>query len=302
MDGRVGVQDGHVLCPICAAFSSQLAPGPGGRPLASCPNCGSLERHRFLYLLLQSFRRQALLGDAVCDVAPSSQLSPLIQSLRPNAYISIDYDPAADGRLVKAAASLTQLPLKDASVGLLVCLDVLEHIPDDHEAMSEIRRVLVPGGIALLQVPWRDGPTDEDPNASEADRLRRFGQRDHVRYYGEDFIERLRVASLAVSVVTPGALLGLETCGALGLLPSEQIWVCSPPNESDDSLGAHSSYLAAPLADLITRATFLWKPPSSSSTGPRYLAANQIRRRAWIPKPLRRPLRRAYKSLLAIRS
>ena len=112
-----------------------------------------------------------------------------------SSYVGMDFDPGADSRIVNVQASLTQLPLPDASVGLMICFHVLEHIPDDAAAMAEIGRVLAPGGIAVVQVPRREGvPTDEDPDAPPEERLRRFGQRDHVRFYGDDFEDRLRAA------------------------------------------------------------------------------------------------------------
>jgi SAM-dependent methyltransferase len=45
------------------------------------------------------------------------------------------------------------LPLTDASVDLLLATDVIEHVDDDQKALSEIRRVLRPGGTALITVP-----------------------------------------------------------------------------------------------------------------------------------------------------
>lgn len=50
-------------------------------------------------------------------------------------------------------ADARNLPLPDASFDLLVAFDVLEHIDDDHKAAAEIRRILRPGGTALIAVP-----------------------------------------------------------------------------------------------------------------------------------------------------
>jgi SAM-dependent methyltransferase len=50
-------------------------------------------------------------------------------------------------------ASACSLPFADSTVGLVVAYDVLEHIPDDHQAASEIFRVLRPGGHLLVSVP-----------------------------------------------------------------------------------------------------------------------------------------------------
>ena len=82
----------------------------------------------------------------------------------------------------------------------MICYHVLEHVPDDASAMAEIARVLRPGGVAIVQVPHRPGvPTDEDPSAGREERIRRFGQADHVRYYGDDFEPRLEKAGLEVN-------------------------------------------------------------------------------------------------------
>jgi len=56
-----------------------------------------------------------------------------------------------DWLLVQGSA--TDLPLADASVDVVTALDVLEHLDDDTRAVSEIRRVLVPGGVCLATVP-----------------------------------------------------------------------------------------------------------------------------------------------------
>lgn len=45
------------------------------------------------------------------------------------------------------------LPYADASFDLVLACDVLEHLVDDRRAVSEIRRVLRPGGTLLCTVP-----------------------------------------------------------------------------------------------------------------------------------------------------
>jgi SAM-dependent methyltransferase len=48
---------------------------------------------------------------------------------------------------------LRALPLSDQSVDLVMATDVVEHVDDDQGAVSEIYRVLRPGGIVLFTVP-----------------------------------------------------------------------------------------------------------------------------------------------------
>ncbi len=48
---------------------------------------------------------------------------------------------------------LEELPYADGSFDLITCLDVIEHTPDDHPALIELRRVCRPGGWLLVTVP-----------------------------------------------------------------------------------------------------------------------------------------------------
>lgn len=56
------------------------------------------------------------------------------------------------------------LPFKDNSLEIVVAQEVLEHVEDPFYAISEILRVLKPGGIFYCQVPfvigYHPGPTD----------------------------------------------------------------------------------------------------------------------------------------------
>jgi len=188
------------ICTACGATSSEFGPGPNGRPNASCKRCKSLERHRFLTLLVELVAPRALAGGALLDIAPSPTTTPRLREIGGDRYVSLDFDPAADRRVVDLRASITQLPLPDDAVDLMICYHVLEHVPDDAAAMAEIARVLRPGGVAIVQVPHRPGvPTDEDPSAGREERIARFGQADHVRYYGEDFEPRLEKAGLEIN-------------------------------------------------------------------------------------------------------
>lgn len=164
----------------------------------------------------------------ILEVAPSSQTTPVLQRLEPSRLIGIDFDPAADGRRVDLQASLTQLPLPAGTVDLLLCFHVLEHVPDDVAAMREVARVLTPNGVGVIQVPWRrSARTDEDPSASTEERVRRFGQHDHVRYYGSDFEERLSAADLAVTRTESTALLGVALTEWLRIPHQDPIWIVS---------------------------------------------------------------------------
>jgi SAM-dependent methyltransferase len=50
-------------------------------------------------------------------------------------------------------ASGTELPFRPETFDAVVASDVLEHIEKDRSAVSEIARVLTPGGVAIVSVP-----------------------------------------------------------------------------------------------------------------------------------------------------
>ncbi len=52
-----------------------------------------------------------------------------------------------------SSADICRLPFKDASFDLVICSEVLEHIPEDRVAMAEIIRVLKPGKPLVVSVP-----------------------------------------------------------------------------------------------------------------------------------------------------
>ena len=92
----------------------------------------------------------------------------------------------------------------DGRFDVLNACDVLEHILDEAAALREIRRVLRPGGAAILTVPQVDADvaTYEDLSiVSREARSAAYGQEDHVRLYGNDFPDRLQAAGFNVTTI-----------------------------------------------------------------------------------------------------
>lgn len=214
-------------CPCCRTDAPAFLPFGIGieRPNARCPRCGSLERHRLLWLFLQ--RRPALQRPALrlLHVAPEPVLRRLFAAIPGVHYIPADLD-ARDG----VRLDITRLPLPDASLDAVVCNHVLEHVPDDRQAMREFRRVLRPGGWAILQSPVdaRRAQTYENPDVlTPEDRLHHFGQADHVRVYGDDYPVRLREAGFSVEVVDEVRALPSGAAAMLGLR-REPVYMCQP--------------------------------------------------------------------------
>lgn len=227
---------GPAFCPCCRTWLPAMRPVPKFE--RACTACKSLERHRFLTPLLQAMGAdgvgiagvRALDGSStVVDIAPSPILTEVLGDL-PGRTVRFDFDPAADGRIVDVRASLTHLPLPDDSADVLLCSHVLEHIPDDAAAMNEITRVLKPEGIGFVLVPIVRGKlTDEDPTVGPEEAKVRFGQADHVRMYGDDFVDRLAKAGLQYVDLTVAEFVDApDVMRALRLGGGERMWLVRP--------------------------------------------------------------------------
>lgn len=219
-------------CNICGwTGRTFLTTGHGRmrRRDALCPGCRSLERHRLGYVLLRD-RLQA--GQRTLHVAPETSVTRWLRPLSAH-YLSID----VAGAKAMEAMDLTALSLLDASVSLLFCSHVLEHITDDRTAIAEMRRVLAPGGQLVVQVPIRGDVTDEDPNVTDpGERKRRFDQRDHVRVYGLDIVGRLEDVGFIVDVLDDSALPAeMAERQKLVWTPTRQVFLCRVPGPKHDS-------------------------------------------------------------------
>jgi SAM-dependent methyltransferase len=166
---------------------------------AMCPSCGSLERHRQLRLWL-SRNAERVAGKRVLHFAPEAALAAVLRGLASD-YKGADIEP---GR-ADLTLNIEDLDLMGESFDLVMCSHVLEHV-DDRKAISEIYRVLTPGGLAIFMFPiiegWPRTLDEEDlprPIGSTADRVLYFGQRDHVRYYGRDVRTRIAAAGFNLS-------------------------------------------------------------------------------------------------------
>lgn len=192
-----------VACPVCdrrfRRFSGDRWDGSRwvGEPVR-CPSCGSLPRQRLLWLYLA--RSPELMRGSVLHVAPEPAVAERLRAAA-SSYTSVDADPAK----AMVAADLAAMPFDDEAFDLIVCSHVLEHVPDDDDALRELRRVL--RGTLLLQTPvnYDQEQTFEDAEATDPEtRLRLFSQEDHVRVFGRDLPDRLRAAGLTVETTDAG--------------------------------------------------------------------------------------------------
>ncbi len=104
---------------------------------------------------------------------------------RPREVVGIDLSPEAIAYCRNTYADLAShyqtmtagdVPFGDRSFDVVLLFQVIEHVADDVRALDEIRRILRPGGVALLTTP---NLLTEEPTSSATSPANRH----HVREY-----------------------------------------------------------------------------------------------------------------------
>ncbi len=166
-----------------------------------CPHCNASDRDRLFALYLQEFiLRRGNTPLRLLDFAPSHPLKKWLIRYANSTNLDLIYRSAdLFAEEVDDKVDLMDMNIyREGQFEAFLCSHVLEHVVDDRKALSEIFRVLQPGGVAVLLVPILLGlkEIDEDPTVTDPnERWRRFGQDDHVRLYSKaGFMERIREA------------------------------------------------------------------------------------------------------------
>jgi SAM-dependent methyltransferase len=215
----------QVQCNVCDhSFRKFLPYGRKARENALCPNCLALERHRLMWLFLQketSFFTKKL---KVLHIAPELCFIDRMKALPNLEYITGDIESP----LATVKMDVHQIPFEDESFDVVFCNHVMEHVDDDIQACREINRVLKKDGWGIIQSPvYNLQETIEDKTITDpAERERLFGQRDHVRKYGNDYASRLSQSGLKVQENLFVKSLDLETIKKYALPDQEIIFYC----------------------------------------------------------------------------
>lgn len=159
------------------------------RKSVKCRDCGSLERTRLFWLYLEKLK---LCGnERVLHIAPEKSLAQrLSEILEPGNYVPADIDPTR----YKHVPDCRKIDLTDMEgwpsneFDLILHIHVMEHIPCNIAyPFFHLHRMLKETGTHLCVVPFLSGRYDECfGDIGDEERIRRFGQFDHVRRFGRE--------------------------------------------------------------------------------------------------------------------
>jgi SAM-dependent methyltransferase len=183
-----------LYCPVCNKSWNK------SKPQDICPHCRSATRHKALVIWLSKYLEEENRNLETLLFAPDPGVENWLRRQTNISLTTTDYSaPKVDHHW-----DITDIPASVASYDLVLCSHVMEHVPNDAKAFSELARILRPDGVLVLQVPYaRDcSDTDEDPSITDPEeRTRRFGQFDHVRRYGRDIVKRMEQNGLITDVI-----------------------------------------------------------------------------------------------------
>ncbi len=225
-----------VICPICNHQYRLFGPfGPNKRENAMCHNCGSLERHRLLWKYLNDrlgfFKRNRKIK--LLHFAPEKMFYEIFYKVENIDYVPCDLTPEIynyEGEIKVEEVDITNIPFEENHFDFILCNHVLEHIPNDKLAMGELYRVMKKGGSGIFQVPIKYDlkETYEDFSITTPEgREKAFGQDDHVRWYGQDYIKRLAHAGFNAKEDDYVKSFSSEDIFRFGFATSELIYFCT---------------------------------------------------------------------------
>jgi len=195
------------------------------RENALAPGGLSLERHRLLWLYLKNETDFFTSDKKMLHVAPEQCFVDTFRKQKNLDYTTADIEsPLAD-----VLMDIQDIPFDDNTFDVVFCNHVLEHVTDDKKAMSELYRVLKPGGMGIFQVPQDTSleTTYEDASiTSPEERAKHFGQYDHLRIYGMDFFDKLREVGFNVTAYDYSTKLSSEEINKYALAKGELLPVC----------------------------------------------------------------------------
>jgi SAM-dependent methyltransferase len=221
------LNDQTFFCPACNNYCAEWIDWSKTYQNVICPRCFAFPRHRLLSLFLKE--KDWISPQKILHFAPESSIKKYIKKHKNLDYVTADLNMP----FVDVKVDITNIPFPDHTFDIILCNHVLEHIIDDRQAMRELLRILKPGGWASLMVPIKSKlkETYEDESiTSPKDRLKHFGQEDHVRWYGQDYEDRLKECGFQVIKKNYANELSEADFKKFGLRDNENLYIGIKPN------------------------------------------------------------------------
>ncbi len=210
-------QGENVICEMCDWKGRFFFNG-------RCPKCNSLPRTRLIPFSIKYFNLEEEMGN-ILHVAPNlSEYRYVSRNVKFSIYDRLDI---VKRDIINLQQDLTKMKIEDEQYNLSILWHVLEHIPNDLEAISELYRVMKKGGKVLVSVPifpLGNRDTYEDKNLPSTRYLEVHGHEDHCRSCGLDYFKRFENVGFKTHILNVSEL-PTDTTQKFGLSTSHVAWL-----------------------------------------------------------------------------
>jgi SAM-dependent methyltransferase len=208
----------HVKCQLCgwsgARFFKQ-----------NCPKCNSLPRSRLVPFAKHYFNLSTE-NCSVLHISPNLNEYIYFNTIVQDMGVYDRLDIRDDAFFINIVEDLTKTSLENESYHLVIAWHVLEHIPNDVTAISEVYRILKKGGRFLVSVPIypaNSTKTYEEESIPYKDFDNVHGHFDHCRSCGLDYFERFEVVGFRTETLKVQDL-KQEDINSFGLRDDHVVW------------------------------------------------------------------------------
>lgn len=221
-------------CPICDKYLEFKPFGASKRKRAQCPLCGSLERHRLIYLLFQNKFWELLNEKSIklLHFAPEKVFYNYFRNQQNIDYYPVDINPKLfeSGNIkIREKINMENINYPDNEFDFIYNGHVLQCVNDDAKAIKELYRVLKPGGVCITLVPINNS-IDETLEKKEYNtpqlRKKHYGDKHHRRLYSMDLIDKFEYYGFNVEIMTDDEILDFDFEKSLYNVFSNKIFVC----------------------------------------------------------------------------
>ena len=204
------LEEKSFYCPFCGRKTLPYSKFANGRNM--CTLCGSLERHRILYYIYKSEFLDSVKRLDILHFAPEKSIYNTIKKNQNLNYLCCDLDPSRYSYVDKIdQQDGMNLTYKNETFDYVIHNHVLEHVPNDKKFIKETLRVLKPNGKLIVCFPYfKEKDSLEIETTSDEERRELYGQEDHVRRYGKDFLSKLEDPEYHVNIINYHSLISDE--------------------------------------------------------------------------------------------
>ncbi len=216
---------GGCECPVCGWRGQRFRTFLSADEVINdciCPVCGSFDRHRQLVLGVRDklARRNGSEPGALLGFSLSGAMRFLLEHEGLARCFRSDISVNQHRFAPDFLTDLRSAALRNDVVDWIFCSHVLEHIPEFEPCVTELVRILRPGGLAWIQVPLEQGlqksrRIEIDPHRAHA----------HAWQFGLDFGALLKRPEWRIQEITAEAQLAPEQRRRFGIVAEERYWI-----------------------------------------------------------------------------